>query len=67
MNLKYRKMGVNMEKFLYEARPVSLLFISLYSIAFPAHQAMQFAGIVLLACTALITKMRLRHRGYITF
>jgi hypothetical protein len=65
MNLK--RQGIQLEKALYESRPVSLLLISAYSIMFPAHVVMQAAGVVLLGCTLIITKMRLRHRGYIRF
>ncbi|OQW46900.1 MAG: hypothetical protein A4S09_03050 [Proteobacteria bacterium SG_bin7] len=56
-----------LDKYIYETRPLLLLFISFYAIAFPAYQIMQIAGIVLMGCTFAITKMRLRYRGYISF
>ncbi len=63
----FKKLASKGEKFLYEMRPISLVIISLYAIAFPTHQVMQFAGLVLLGCAAVITKLRLSHRGYLSF
>ncbi len=56
-----------LDHFLYEARPVSLLYMAAYSIVFPQNIIMMVAGILLLFSTALIVRLRLKHRGYITW
>ncbi len=56
-----------LEKWIYESRPVSLLLLSIPAIVFPTNQAVYIAGIVLLGSALSIIKMRLRHRGYISF
>lgn len=67
MQDKKKTTWFNVERIMYESRPISLVAISLYSICYPTHQIMQVAGIVLLGCAAMITKLRLSHRGYLTF
>lgn len=62
-----KNFDMKLDKWLYESRPVSLFLIATYAIAFPSHQTTQIAGLVLLGCTIAIAKMRLRHRGYISF
>ncbi len=50
---------------LYETRPFSLFIIGVYSVQQKQSIVMAIAGITLLVSVALISRLRLRHRGYI--
>ncbi len=51
--------------FFYETRPFNLLLIAAYAIAYPTSPLVAIGGISLFTCTAIILRLRLKHRGYI--